>query len=427
MPETMAGAPTFGPEHPRLRPVAERRARFICALSLAAVLVAAVYVAVTARRPGAPSGHGKGVRLLTVDRPFPAQGRYPSDPYIGSRVCAECHPGESALHSLSGHARTLRPAGRRALARQLDGTRFSDPEYPDVLWSYQYRDGQLHILRTDQAKVEDRIAEYAFGSGQHATTFVSVIDPKIPAILEHRITHYTQTGTLGLTPGQNARPRSPGLDSHGGMISARNARKCFGCHTTQTSAREDLPIDEATLIPNVTCERRHGPARAHVETARRNSTSAELRLPFGPDRSTAEGLLMLCGTCHRHPSKAQPGQIRPDDPHLARFQPVGILESRCFRESNGAFSCVTCHDPHARASSDRASYFEHLLVLPWGKRFRRPADRRRDPVPRRAARRLRRVSHAARRSGPARPLHRPLDPDPAPGESMLPLRGPART
>jgi hypothetical protein len=41
---------------------------------------------------------------------------------------------------------------------------------------------------------------------------------------------------------------------------------------------------------------------------------------------------------------------------LARFQPVGVIASRCFRESRGGFSCVTCHDPHARASSDRGSY-----------------------------------------------------------------------
>src|SRR5205823_5293708 len=41
---------------------------------------------------------------------------------------------------------------------------------------------------------------------------------------------------------------------------------------------------------------------------------------------------------------------------LARFQPVGLMQSKCYTESGGTFSCVTCHDPHARASADRASY-----------------------------------------------------------------------
>src|SRR5947208_2714981 len=35
----------------------------------------------------------------------------------GERACRACHPGESAQHSRSGHARTLRPAAARSLAR----------------------------------------------------------------------------------------------------------------------------------------------------------------------------------------------------------------------------------------------------------------------------------------------------------------------
>jgi hypothetical protein len=340
---------------------AARRAKMISALALAAIVGAGFWVAFTASRSRVTSGPTKGVRLLTLERPFPAEGRYPSDPYIGPRVCAECHPGEFALHARSGHARTLSPASRRVLARGLDGKTVSDPESPEVLWSYAYRDGQLHIARKEQNQVEERVAEYAFGSGHHAMTFVSVIDPWVPAILEHRITYYTKQQGLGLTPGHDAPPRPPGKAPHGGVVSPGNARKCFGCHTTQASARDQRPIDEETMIPNVTCERCHGPGRAHVLAARRGAADAELELPFGPNRFTADSLLTLCGTCHRHPSRSQPGQIRPDDPHLARFQPVGILQSRCFRESGGALSCVTCHDPHARASSDRAAYLAVCL------------------------------------------------------------------
>jgi hypothetical protein len=236
----------------------------------------------------------------------------------------------------------------------------ADPEYADALWSFHYRDGQLRIRHDVEGKVEESVVEYAFGSGQHATTFVNVLDPKSPTILEHRITYYTRRRALGLTPGHNERPRPDRAPPVGAAHPPREARKCFGCHSTQVS-RDGRTIDESTLIPNVSCERCHGPARAHVDAARRGATGAALELPFGPGRYTAEGLLMLCGTCHRHPSRAHPGQIRPDDPQLARFQPVGTIESRCFRESGGAFSCVTCHDPHARTSTDRASYIAVCL------------------------------------------------------------------
>ena len=90
-------------------------------------------------------GTYRTVRLLTIDRPFPAEGRFAGDPYVGSRACAECHPAEAALHSRSGHARTLWPAGRRVVSARLAGTTVPDPEVPGVSWSYQYRDRQLHI------------------------------------------------------------------------------------------------------------------------------------------------------------------------------------------------------------------------------------------------------------------------------------------
>src|SRR4051794_27396777 len=41
--------------------------------------------------------------------------------YIGERSCRECHPGETAAHSRSGHSQTLRRAGITSEARKLDG------------------------------------------------------------------------------------------------------------------------------------------------------------------------------------------------------------------------------------------------------------------------------------------------------------------
>jgi hypothetical protein len=204
--------------------------------------------------------------------------------------------------------------------------------------------------------VEECVAEYAFGSGHHATTFVNIIDPATPAILEHRLTYFTRDAVLDLTPGHEIKPPPPGLTLHGGVPPPRDARNCFGCHATEVSAPGDPGIDEARMIPNVSCERCHGPGRAHVEAARRNAAESELALPLGTERWTAAELLRSCGECHRHPAGPRPDSIRPDDPNLARFQPIGLLQSRCYRESAGALSCVNCHDPHARASSDRAGY-----------------------------------------------------------------------
>jgi Cytochrome c554 and c-prime len=336
--------------------VAARPARVILALCLATVVLAGFWLVFASKRSQFAVPRSSGVKLLTIDRPYPSGGRFESDPYVGPQVCSECHPGEAALYSRSGHAWALRPAGRAVVSRRLDGKTVADPDSPGILWSYRFRDGQLHLGRREGGHVEECILEYAFGSGHHATTFVSVVNRETPAILEHRLTYYTQDDSFGITPGHKMFPKPPGLTLHGKVLTPDDALRCFHCHTTAISAGDDQRIDEETMIPNVSCERCHGPGRAHVAAARRGARESELSLPFGPDRWSASTLLTLCGACHRHPSDSEPGQLVPEDTSLARFQPVGIMQSRCFNESAGAFSCVTCHDPHARASSDRASY-----------------------------------------------------------------------
>lgn len=338
-------------------------------------LVVAVGAIVFATRPRRDDGPTRGVRILDVNRPFPAGGRYPSDPYIGSKVCAECHPGEAARHSRSGHATTLRSTVGLALARRLNGRSVADPEFPKVTWSYRIHDGQFQIGREAQGRVDQWVVDYVIGSGHHAATFVTMLDPKIPRIMEHRLTYYGKRDALDLTPGHDTKPRMMGLTIRGGEPPPRAARECFRCHATELSARgDDEGIDAETMIANVSCERCHGPGRDHVEAARRDAPLSDLALPFGPDRWTADSLLELCGSCHRHPAKADPSKLQPDNPLLLRFQPVGIIQSKCYSKSNGALSCVNCHNPHARISGTRDSYARVCLSCHAGKPAASPEE-----------------------------------------------------
>jgi hypothetical protein len=354
--EAGAGAPPPGRSGPPGR--GPRRGAWIGGLALAALVGAAAWTIVADRlTPPRPASRGRLVRLLTMERPFPADGRDPGDPFVGPVACRACHPGECALHARSGHARTLSTAARRPLARQVDGISVRDPEHPEVSWEYRFADDRLHVGRRTRSNVEDLVAEYAFGSGHHAVTFVNMIDAETPAIFEHRMTYYAKTGTFGLTPGHDAVPRPPTLTPLGGLPPPADAWSCFACHSTQVSTVKGLRIDEDRLIPNVSCERCHGPGRAHVEAAAKGAPASELGLPFGRERGyTADQVIALCGMCHRHPGKAGVGPLDPENTHLARFQPVGILQSRCYRESGGGFRCVTCHDPPSRASPDRPAY-----------------------------------------------------------------------
>jgi hypothetical protein len=285
--------------------------------------------------------------------------------YIGARTCRECHPGEYAAYTGSGHSRTLRAAARKASALGIDGKRVDDPERKGVVWSFAVHGGKLSLDRVAGEGTRRLLADYAFGSGHHATTFVSLKEsrPENPVLLEHRLTYY-RDGRFRVTPGQTAVPR-PGAASGvpaagtapiGRTITDREALKCFRCHSTRTSEQGQDRLEPATMIPNVSCERCHGPGRTHAAAAQAGARAEALVMPFGPDRWTADSQLRLCGQCHRHPDNARAELLRSDLPGVVRFQPVGLMQSRCYQESHGALACTTCHDPHARPSSDPAPY-----------------------------------------------------------------------
>jgi Cytochrome c554 and c-prime/Doubled CXXCH motif (Paired_CXXCH_1) len=280
------------------------------------------------------------------------------DTYVGSQSCAACHPGEFALHSRSRHARTLHSVAGTPWAGRLNGLTIIDPERPEVRWSYGLRGSQLWIERRESADLEQLPIDYAFGSGRHGVTLVTLSDrtPNHPEIIEHRLSVVARGESFEITPGQEAGTTREGIVPFGRHHQSALTLKCFHCHTTTTSDRGPLVLDEATMIADVGCESCHGPGRTHVEAAKRGSAAEFLAMPFGLDRGNIDDEIRMCGACHRLPANVELERIAADDPSLVRFPPVGLLQSACYRMSPGALSCSSCHDPHARTSTDLAGY-----------------------------------------------------------------------
>lgn len=222
----------------------------------------------------------------------------PSD-YAGAEACRKCHAAEFAAQSASAHA--------HAIAK-------SKSPQP---------------------------GEWAFGAGEQAITFVRRVDAD--HYLEEGRSWYRRLNGYARTPGARTAEGTKYrlFDPAAGML------RCFACHSTGPVS---LDASEA-IMPHefgVRCEACHGAASAHVRDP------AHVR-PQNPGKLSAERLNGFCGACHRMPGGAA---ATPDlrEPWNMRHQPLMLAASRCFRESNGRLTCLTCHSPHAPLEQKPAAY-----------------------------------------------------------------------
>ena len=326
---------------------------------LAGITLAAVLAIV-----GSWPWQGEALRRSPADASSATgDGQHQVAKYVGQAVCLECHAGESALQSRSGHNRTLRPAELSPVLAWLNGKSASDPRFPDVGWSYRVREGRLSVERTEGGRADSLALDYAVGSGKHGVTFVAIReDPQkgAPSGIEHRLSVFPDGPRLAITPGQERSTRvgRPGDAAEGVAFGVEmgpdHLRQCLGCHATWISPAPRHRLAAGDLIPNVTCERCHGPGRDHVAAARRGDT--DLHMPMGSDPAPAWAEVNQCGECHRLPRVVSSSAMRPENPGIVRFQGVGISLSACYAKGFGGLRCTTCHDPHDRASSDHARY-----------------------------------------------------------------------
>jgi hypothetical protein len=266
--------------------------------------------------------------------------------FAGSRACAGCHPSQYRPQSASAHAAALSRAIDHRLAAAFSSGKLD--RKPGFRYDFFLASGELRTRIRDQADLMELPMEWAFGAGAQAVTFVSRVNEGW--YLEHYASWYPALKTWGPTPGQSVvQPTS--MAEAAGMLykkldPATGISGCFECHSTgpiSFTAAGEIRIMEA----GVHCEACHGAGAAHADHPAKNNIQ-------NPVRFSAAKLNDFCGRCHRPPAS---DEVRIDWSYAwnVRHQPVYLSQSACFRQSRGALSCLTCHEPHAAAGRKPAA------------------------------------------------------------------------
>ena len=258
--------------------------------------------------------------------------------FVSERECAPCHSGPSKSCAASNHALTLRAAGRAAMgalappAGQVPGP------------TYTVRDAGDHMrFATSAGSRAEKPCDLVFGAGKLGMTFVS-LEPD-NTLTELRMSWYPGRHTWYITPGQESlADNDPGEHNDIG-----SSRSCVGCHSVTVPGGSLLPDTE---FFGVGCQSCHGPASLHVAAARAGKLTGTHIDGFRG--ATATRINEMCGKCHRR--AAGVGTTGDEVTMTQRFQPYGLSQSPCFQKSGGKLSCITCHDPHANASTDQRTY-----------------------------------------------------------------------
>jgi hypothetical protein len=272
------------------------------------------------------------------------QGAEP-DRYIGAETCRPCHPAEFIAQRASAHAAALSPVSPGASFSENKISR--PPRYRYEILRVQ---NGLRVHIDNGADLMDLPLEWAFGAARQAVTFITRVNQEW--YIEHYASWYTATKSYGPTPGQGDLHPKNMQEAAGVLYKISDpqfgVKGCFECHSTGPVSFDKK--GEVHLTENgVGCESCHGPGSEHAADPRRH------RL-VNPGQLSAPQLNDFCGRCHRMTA----GRNVTIDWNFAwnvRHQPVYLSQSRCFLQSAGKLSCLTCHSPHEAAAAKPAAFF----------------------------------------------------------------------
>jgi hypothetical protein len=333
----------------RWRPITARRLR-ICLLN-AAICCLPVHSVLPAQSQ-ATVEVSETTEYLTFTRDWwPTKGSAPAEAYAGSHSCQRCHSEEALMQSTTPMA--------QAAYRSAVGPWGEKPNTTTVQTGpYAYQvvlqgDDPKIIVESKDQKTQSIAGDivWTFGTGVLGQTFV--LENK-GRLYDSQVSSFRGlNGGMAISPGHKPAPEGD-LDRGLGMyLNSKAAARCFGCHTTNSTTKDEF--DPGRAIPGIGCESCHGPGLAHVVAANMNMTADAKALIFTPRSLSPVESVDFCGACHTTSGDVIDQKLLV--PSNVRFPPYRLEKSRCWGvRGDQRLVCFSCHNPHKPLATEASAY-----------------------------------------------------------------------
>ena len=290
--------------------------------------------------------------------------------YVGQETCQACHFEVFGTTSGTGMGRAFYP-----MSPEVEVEDFTDDNMLVILESGLHyrmveRDGlyyqQQFMLDSSGAEVafDERQLKWVIGSNNHSRSYVVEVDGKM---FQAPICWYPDEELWELCPGYEF-----GNDHFGRAVT----QGCIQCHNDVLVNVEGERNKYKQPYPlGIGCERCHGPGQLHVERWQAKdavATGDPDPTIVHPRRLPKEERIEVCLQCHLGDARSSERVVRWDK-DVSIFRPGQkitemvvpfryaqqtqwdfgltaqadrLLQSTCYKESDGRIECLTCHNPH---------------------------------------------------------------------------------